>query len=215
MLSLNWKNLQKRLGGSKPNKVSKKHQPSVTRAKKNLNKVLKKSPPPPVTQNPDPSPAPSASVLELALWNNEGTITADLILAKPLSGNKKRKLEPGKYIAIDCEFVGIGSDGQESALARVSVVNYFGHVLYDKFVKPREKVTDWRTWVSGVTPAHMNNAVTFEVAPKVTSDCLKDKIIVGHAVYHDLDSLFLSHPRSQIRDNSSNISAKIPPFFIN
>lgn len=63
-------------------------------------------------------------------------------------------------MAIDCEMVGVGPDGTESALARVSIVNYHGAVLMDKFVKPQEKVTDFRTEVSGVTPAHLVNGMS-------------------------------------------------------
>lgn len=53
---------------------------------------------------------------------------------------------------MDCEMVGVGPDGNDSALARISIVNQFGHCVYDKFVKPKEQVTDYRTWVSGVRP---------------------------------------------------------------
>ena len=51
---------------------------------------------------------------------------------------------------MDCEMVGVGSDGQDSILARVSIVNQFGQCIYDTFVKPTELVTDYRTHVSGV-----------------------------------------------------------------
>ena len=44
----------------------------------------------------------------------------------------------------------MGPEGIESALARVSIVNFHGAVILDQFVRPREKVTDYRTWVSGV-----------------------------------------------------------------
>jgi RNA exonuclease 4 len=57
---------------------------------------------------------------------------------------------PGKYVALDCEMVGIGIDGTESSLARVSLVNYHGAVLLDEFVKQRERVVDYRTRYSGV-----------------------------------------------------------------
>ncbi len=57
-----------------------------------------------------------------------------------------------KVVAMDCEMVGVGRGGAESILARVSVVNHFGHCLYDKFVQPSEKVTDYRTRVSGIRP---------------------------------------------------------------
>ena len=52
-------------------------------------------------------------------------------------------------VAADCEMVGVGPRGSRDMLARVSIVNSFGHVLYDKYVKPLEKVIDYRTFVSG------------------------------------------------------------------
>jgi len=57
---------------------------------------------------------------------------------------------------MDCEMVGVG-DGTESVLARVSIVNQFGVPVYDKFVKPKEKVVDYRTHVSGVRPEDLKN----------------------------------------------------------
>ena len=47
-------------------------------------------------------------------------------------------------IAMDCEMVGVGPDGTRSALARVCIVNNDGHPLMDRYVKPKEKVTDYR-----------------------------------------------------------------------
>lgn len=55
-------------------------------------------------------------------------------------------------MALDCEMVGIGEDGKESALARVSIVNHHGECLYDKYVIPGEEVTDYRTQFSGIRP---------------------------------------------------------------
>lgn len=57
-----------------------------------------------------------------------------------------------RAVAIDCEMVGVGPDGEDSILARVSLVNQFGKCIYDKYVKPTEKVTDYRTAVSGIRP---------------------------------------------------------------
>lgn len=119
--------------------------------------------------------------------------------------NNSKKHDIGKYISMDCEFVGVGEDGQESALARVSIVNYFGHVILDEYVKPAEKVTDFRTWVSGITPHHLKDAISFKEAQQRVSDILKNRILVGHAVHHDLESLFLSHPKSDIRDTSKHL----------
>jgi RNA exonuclease 4 len=53
--------------------------------------------------------------------------------------------------------VGVGPDGMEDSLARVSIVNYFGHVLYDAFIKPTQRVTDFRTKFSGIRPADILN----------------------------------------------------------
>lgn len=53
--------------------------------------------------------------------------------------------------------VGVGPEGIESTLARVSIVNFHGAVILDRFVRPREKVTDYRTWVSGVREEDLRN----------------------------------------------------------
>ena len=80
-------------------------------------------------------------------------------------------------------------DGSIDGLARVSIVNYNGVVLLDKFVIPEGKmITNYRTWVSGVTPDKLrteNGAIFFKEAKKKAHAILKDKIIVGHSVNHD------------------------------
>lgn len=57
--------------------------------------------------------------------------------------------------------VGVGEGGKDSILARVSVVNHFGQCVFDKFVKPREPVTDYRTHVSGIRPENLKNGKSF------------------------------------------------------
>ncbi|KAK7486713.1 hypothetical protein BaRGS_00021997 [Batillaria attramentaria] len=107
-----------------------------------------------------------------------------------------------KALAMDCEMVGVGKDGEESVLARVSLVNQHGHCVYDKFVRPREKVTDFRTHVSGVRPIDLRAAEDFMVVQKEVADLLKGRVLVGHALHNDLKVLFLDHPRKMIRDTS-------------
>lgn len=73
-------------------------------------------------------------------------------------------LRPGKYVAIDCEMVGTGPQGRLSELARCSVVNYEGDVIYDKYVQPELPIVDYRTRWSGITKQHMKNAIPFKAA---------------------------------------------------
>ncbi|XP_074066883.1 RNA exonuclease 4 [Macrotis lagotis] len=105
-----------------------------------------------------------------------------------------------KAIAMDCEMVGAGPDGEENILARVSIVNQFGKCIYDKYVKPTEKVTNYRTDVSGIRPEDIKHGEQFHIVQKEVAELLKDRILVGHALHNDLKILLLDHPKKKIRD---------------
>ncbi|KAK4099307.1 hypothetical protein N658DRAFT_508757 [Parathielavia hyrcaniae] len=111
-------------------------------------------------------------------------------------------VELGKYVAIDCEMVGVGEGGRDDALARVSAVDFHGRQVYDSFVKPRERVVDWRTHVSGVAPRHMATARRFDEVQAQVAGLLRGRIVVGHDVKHDLRVLELDHPGKMIRDTA-------------
>ncbi|KAF9218707.1 ribonuclease H-like protein [Gyrodon lividus] len=117
---------------------------------------------------------------------------------------RSSQVVPGKYLAIDCEMVGVGIDGAESSLARVSIVNYAGAVILDVFVRQRERVIDYRTQWSGVRRDDLGGgAKSFDEVQKTVAELIKDSILVGHAVYNDLKALLLSHPSPQLRDTQS------------
>ncbi|KAK2535361.1 Rexo4 [Columba guinea] len=105
-----------------------------------------------------------------------------------------------RAVAMDCEMVGVGPKGEESIVARVSIVNQFGKCVYDKYVKPTEEVTDYRTAVSGIRPENINTGEDFKTVQKEVADILKGRILVGHALRNDLKVLFLDHPKKKIRD---------------
>ena len=114
---------------------------------------------------------------------------------------------PGKYVALDCEMVGVGPEpNRDSALARVSLVNYHGHQVYDSYVQmpPKVEVTDYRTAVSGIEPKHLRKDVarTFEEVRSDLKILLGGRILVGHAVKNDLDVLILKHDKRLVRDTS-------------
>ena len=161
----------------------------------------------------------------LAIWAKENDISAkDLAAAygtplskkgsnseievtgnpnEPINGGLSTTAEAGKYIGIDCEMVGVGpTPDKDSALARISIVNYHGQQLYDSFVLPKEPVTDYRTFVSGITPQLLRSARTLEEVQRDVAKLMDGRILVGHAVRHDLDALLLGHPRRDIRDTS-------------
>ncbi|GFU26849.1 RNA exonuclease 4 [Nephila pilipes] len=107
-----------------------------------------------------------------------------------------------KTVSIDCEMVGTGPTGDDSILARVSIVNAYGECVYDTFVKPMEEVTDYRTFVSGVRPSDLVDAKDlFEVQKEVFA-IISGRRVVGHALNNDFEVLFMNHPRKLIRDTS-------------
>jgi RNA exonuclease 4 len=63
--------------------------------------------------------------------------------------------------------VGVGINGKESSLARVSIVNYHGAVMLDEFVEQRERVVDYRTEWSGVRPGDLVNGKFGSSCPRV------------------------------------------------
>lgn len=137
----------------------------------------------------------------------KGTSLPSLTESVPDNGKinegRSATAEIGKYIAIDCEMVGVGPEpANESALARVSAVNYHGHQIYDSFVLPKEAVTDYRTFVSGITPQLLRSARTLETVQADVAQILDGRILIGHAIRKDLDALLLGHPKRDIRDTS-------------
>lgn len=118
--------------------------------------------------------------------------------------------EKAKYVALDCEMVGTGSSGKRSVLARASMTDWNGNVLMDTFVTVPERVTDFRTHVSGVTAKLIrskNKAIDPSECREKVASILKGKVLVGHALKNDLHALMLTHPKEDIRD-----TAKYRPF---
>jgi RNA exonuclease 4 len=194
-LSSNWRELQKKLGtgpGSNPLKRKRTNEASMNHSSKfhsrprsksiNLGKSVKD-----FKEVERPSTSLSKHEAEQPVFN-EGVSSTAL---------------PGKYIALDCEFVGVGpppySDDQ---LARVSLVNWHGEQVYDSFVSPTLPVMDYRTHVSGIREEDLKQGRPFVDVRADVATFLRNRILVGHWLKSDLKCLQLHHPRSDIRDTA-------------
>ncbi|KAK2902941.1 hypothetical protein Q8A67_007654 [Cirrhinus molitorella] len=98
--------------------------------------------------------------------------------------------------------VGTGPKGCCSELARCSIVNYEGDVIYDKYIKPINPVTDYRTRWSGIRRQHLINAIPFDHAQKEIVKIMTGKVVVGHAIHNDFKALKYFHPACQTRDTA-------------
>ncbi|WVQ80139.1 hypothetical protein IAT38_002241 [Cryptococcus sp. DSM 104549] len=88
-----------------------------------------------------------------------------------------------RYVAIDYEMVR-GFSGR--LVCKVAIVDHAGQVLLESFVHvPPEEVREYLTEASGIEASHLEGAPAFdEISPQI-NDILKDKIVVGHALWND------------------------------
>ena len=105
-----------------------------------------------------------------------------------------------RFVALDCEMV--EGTSVEHMLARVSIVDYEGRPVYDVFVRPRQKVVDYRTSITGLTKEILSRkGEAFKLVRAKVLEILKDKIVIGHAVHHDFEALEIDQPGDEfIRD---------------
>ena len=80
----------------------------------------------------------------------------------------------------------------------------------DKYVRPEGRITDFRTWVSGIQP-HMlkpeNGAITFAEAKKQANRVLSNcQIVVGHSLHHDFEVLEFEVDESKKHEKIRDLS---------
>ena len=96
--------------------------------------------------------------------------------------------------AMDCEMV-LTTD-EKYSLARISVLNWFGKTIVDKYVKPSLPIKDYFTQFSGITPQILEGVTTTleDIQKELLSLLTPNVVLVGHSLESDLNALKLTHP---------------------
>ena len=123
-------------------------------------------------------------------------------IASGFQHSYKKPIMPGKqqYLAMDCEMVGTITGS--SVAARIVLIDWKGRPVFDKHMKPDETVTDYRTFVSGITEEDLKDAAPFAEVVQEVKEMLQDKILVGHGLDNDLRALGIDHPWLMMRDTA-------------
>ena len=96
--------------------------------------------------------------------------------------------------AIDCEMVLTEDDVY--SLARISIVEWSGKTVLDKYVKPILPIKNYFTQYSGITPALLENVTTTlpDIQTELLRLCSPSTLLLGHSLESDLNALKFTHP---------------------
>ncbi|KAJ1416496.1 Ribonuclease H-like superfamily [Sesbania bispinosa] len=116
--------------------------------------------------------------------------------------------------------VGGGSDGSLDLCARVCIIDDHENIIFHSYVNPPIPVTNYRFGMTGIRPEYLRDAMPMRQVQRRIQDFLCNgeslwkiqptggnaKILVGHGLDHDLESLQIEYKAEKIRD-----TAKYPP----
>ena len=82
-------------------------------------------------------------------------------------------------------------------LARVSIINFKGELIYDELFKPDVQITNYNTQFSGITEDTLRNVTkTIQNLHEDLSGIMSaETILVGHSLENDLNAMRLIHER--------------------
>ncbi|KEF59473.1 uncharacterized protein A1O9_04317 [Exophiala aquamarina CBS 119918] len=121
------------------------------------------------------------------------------IPASPLKSPKPLRAQDSltrgyKVYAVDCEMV--LTDNEKFSLARISILDWAGKTVLDKYVKPSLPIKNYFTQFSGITPQILEGVTTTlqDIQQELLSLLSPDSILLGHSLESDLNALQLTHP---------------------
>lgn len=116
----------------------------------------------------------------------------------------RRFFDFDEAIALDCEMVGGGARGEKALLGRISMVDEYDDVIFDEYVRPTERVTDYRTRYSGIRPRDLVDGVNFEYVQEYVLDLIEENfLLVGHCLKHDFRVLYLDVNKKCVYDTQN------------
>ena len=69
-------------------------------------------------------------------------------------------------MALDCERI-LTESGE--SLARVSIVNYYGNIVFDTLIRPSAPVYDYREKITGIKPHDLKDAPPYSKVAGIVS----------------------------------------------
>lgn len=127
-----------------------------------------------------------------------GWVDSDVTITAPVSMpgtiNSEDLASGMQVYALDCEMV-LTTDDVYS-LARISVLNWHGKTIVDKFVKPALPVKDYFTQFSGITAKLLEGVTTTleDIQKELLTICTSSTILLGHSLESDFNALKFTHP---------------------
>lgn len=102
--------------------------------------------------------------------------------------------EQPKVFALDCEFCQVASG---NALTRISIVDYNGNVVMDKYVKPADTIIDYKTMYSGITEDMLKDVTTTlqDIQNEFVTIVSSNDTLLGHSLESDLNIIKVRHPK--------------------
>lgn len=105
---------------------------------------------------------------------------------------QSRKKPLRRILAMDCEMC-VTTQGLE--VAKVTMLDIKGNIVYDRFVQPENPILNYNTEYSGIAPYHLANVTTrlCDVQKELLELIDTSTIIMGHALENDFKALRLTH----------------------